>query len=212
MGKIKRGILGGFSGKVANVVGSSWKGISVMKSLPLSVANPKTASQVAQRTKFKAVVAFAVAILSGVIKPLWDRFAQLESGFNAFISENVGYFNADGTYDPSDIVISKGKMEATNLNTVVANETSGAVTYNFDSSTGNPLALPSDQSFVVIQSDDTKEILFGGFDGATRDESAGSKFVGGLVEGEIYNIWHCFKRADGTVVSNSTFYQVAAIA
>ncbi len=40
MGIIKRGILGGFSNKVANVVGSSWKGINTMRALPLSVANP----------------------------------------------------------------------------------------------------------------------------------------------------------------------------
>jgi len=30
MGTIKRGILGGFSGKVANVVGTSWKGIALL--------------------------------------------------------------------------------------------------------------------------------------------------------------------------------------
>ena len=48
MGILKQGILGGFSGKVANVVGTSWKGIAVIKAMPLSVANPKTAGQVAQ--------------------------------------------------------------------------------------------------------------------------------------------------------------------
>ena len=31
MGTIKQGILGGFSGKVGTVVGSSWKGISYMR-------------------------------------------------------------------------------------------------------------------------------------------------------------------------------------
>ena len=56
MGVIKQGILGGFSGKVANIVGSSWKGIPVIKSLPLSVANPQTAAQTTQRNKLKGVV------------------------------------------------------------------------------------------------------------------------------------------------------------
>src|SRR5690606_508733 len=42
MGIIKQGILGGFSGKVGNVVGASWKGIDYIRSLPSSVSNPRT--------------------------------------------------------------------------------------------------------------------------------------------------------------------------
>lgn len=38
MGTIKQGILGGFSGKVGNVVGASWKGIDYIRSLPSSVS------------------------------------------------------------------------------------------------------------------------------------------------------------------------------
>ena len=45
MGKIRQGIIGGFSGKVGNVVGAAWKGISYMRILPVSVANPKTDAQ-----------------------------------------------------------------------------------------------------------------------------------------------------------------------
>ena len=52
MGTIKQGILGGFSGKVGTVVGSSWKGISYMRGQAQSVKNPRTAKQMAQRDKF----------------------------------------------------------------------------------------------------------------------------------------------------------------
>ena len=58
MGKIGRGILGGVSGKVANVVGSRWKGIDYIRAKPLSVANPRTLLQVNQRTKFALVLRF----------------------------------------------------------------------------------------------------------------------------------------------------------
>ena len=34
MGKIGKGILGGISGKVANVVGGNWKGIDYLRSKP----------------------------------------------------------------------------------------------------------------------------------------------------------------------------------
>jgi hypothetical protein len=37
MGIVKKGILGGFSGKVGAVVDGSWKGISYMRSLPQNI-------------------------------------------------------------------------------------------------------------------------------------------------------------------------------
>ena len=52
MGTIKKGIMGGFSGKVGNIVGASWKGIAYIRSLPASVHNPRTEKQVTQRTRF----------------------------------------------------------------------------------------------------------------------------------------------------------------
>ena len=76
MGKIKSGIFSGVSGKVGGLIGSSWKGIAYLKQMPQSVANPQTAKQVAQRTKMANVVAFSLAILSTIIKPLWERGAK----------------------------------------------------------------------------------------------------------------------------------------
>jgi hypothetical protein len=56
MGRIKKGILGGFSGKVGTVVGANWKEISYMRSLPQKVKNPRTEAQRKQRSKFLLVV------------------------------------------------------------------------------------------------------------------------------------------------------------
>jgi hypothetical protein len=58
MGRIKKGILGGFSGKVGSVVGASWKSIDYIRSLPASVRNPRTPAQVNQRSKFATVIKF----------------------------------------------------------------------------------------------------------------------------------------------------------
>ncbi len=112
MGKIKQGILGGFSGKVAGVVGSSWKGINVIRAMPVSVANPRTTPQVNQRNKFSQSILFASQILSTIIKPLWDRFAVQMSGYNAFIADNINNFNAEGLITPENLIFSKGKMAA----------------------------------------------------------------------------------------------------
>jgi hypothetical protein len=52
MGTIKKGILGGVSGKVGNVVGGSWKGIDYLRVLPASVHNANSQPQISQRYKF----------------------------------------------------------------------------------------------------------------------------------------------------------------
>ena len=58
MGTIKQGILGGFSGKVGTVIGSSWKGISYMRGQAQHVKNPRSSGQMDQRTKFNLVLNF----------------------------------------------------------------------------------------------------------------------------------------------------------
>lgn len=55
MGTIKQGILGGFSGKVGTVIGSSWKGIAYMRGRAQSIKNPKTEAQQKQRSFFREV-------------------------------------------------------------------------------------------------------------------------------------------------------------
>ena len=73
MGTIKQGILGGFSGKVGTVVGSSWKGISYMRGQAQSVKNPRTAKQMAQRDKFSLALPMEIQKqnVSGQISVSW---------------------------------------------------------------------------------------------------------------------------------------------
>lgn len=115
MAKIPNGILGGVSGKIGGVIGSSWKGINVVKTRPLSVANPRTVPQVAQREKFTGVTKFASNILADFIKPYWDRFAVKQSGYNAFVSKNVEVFGSGNFSSPALLKLSDGKMSADEL-------------------------------------------------------------------------------------------------
>lgn len=58
MATFKEGVFGGFSGKVGNVVGASWRGIDYMRSLPLGRKDAKTKRQVKQRGKFSVTMDF----------------------------------------------------------------------------------------------------------------------------------------------------------
>lgn len=205
MGKISRGILGGFSGKVANVVGSSWKGIAVMKSLPLSVANPRTSAQQAQRNAFTQCVRFASKILAPVIKPLWDRFAQEESGYNAFISANIERFDSDGLDDPNNLIISRGQMEATEINQIAVIDGNPDVSIQFPTDTPGPLQDSEDEPYAVVWNE-TKDEVAGAAGGDTvrQDGTITVSMPSDVAGTDTVHAWLAFRRQDGTVVSNTS--------
>ena len=56
MGTIKQGILGGFSGKVGTVIGSSWRGIQVMRGLSTGRKGSPTDAQLQQQAKSAVMI------------------------------------------------------------------------------------------------------------------------------------------------------------
>jgi len=88
MGTIKQGILGGFSGKVGSVIGGIWKGISYMRGLALSVANPQTDAQLAQRQKWAVTMHF-LQPLTEFLKTGFKAYAVKMTGINAAMSYNI---------------------------------------------------------------------------------------------------------------------------
>lgn len=210
MAVIKQGILGGFSGKVAGVVGSSWKGISVMKSLPQSVANPQTAGQVAQRGKFAITVAFAVSILTTIVKPLWDRFAIRQSGYNAFIQSNIDNFDASGLVSPADLTISSGKMASSSIDSVATSGVSPTVTVNWTDDSGSGYKLASDEVYAVCYNE-TQDVV--GVSSAVAVRSDGTIDItlpANLAVGDVLRFYLAFRRADGTIVSDTSYANTTA--
>jgi len=204
MATLKQGILGGFSGKVANIIGSSWKGIPVMKSRPLSVANPKTAGQTAQRSKFSNSVAFAQAILSTVIKPLWDRFASQMSGFNDFVRTNIDLFAAEMPNPISSLVISKGKMDLTSISSAVYDQSDASLILTWANDTGVGFKLATDEAYVVVVNI-TKGEIYSFSEGQRSGGTASTENVTGWDLADVKHAFLAFKRADGTIVSNTSY-------
>jgi hypothetical protein len=58
MATFNKGILGGFSGKVGSVVGSSWRGKDIMRSRPRPSQKDPTEKQLLQQAKFTLAVTF----------------------------------------------------------------------------------------------------------------------------------------------------------
>ena len=132
MAIIKRGILGGFSNKIGNVVGTSWKGISVMRSLPQSVHNPKTEAQEEQRTNFAVASKLGSQLLDTVIKPFWDKRAIRMSGYNLWVQKNLDHWRRYNTSYNDFVTIVEGAPVELNNFSAVDNNGTLAITGNFE--------------------------------------------------------------------------------
>ena len=151
MGKIGRGILGGVSGKVANVVGSRWKGIDYIRAKPQSVANPRTLLQVNQRTKFALVLRFLQPNLN-FIKIGYKNYAVKKSQFNSAMSyilnNAITGVSPDFEIDYSMALLSRGNLAGA-LNPVFDLTTPGQVQFSWDDNSAEGNALATDKVMVV---------------------------------------------------------------
>ncbi len=152
MGKINQGILGGFSGKVGNVVGGSWKGIDYMRILPSSVANPQTTGQLDQRQKFSVTVSF-LQPLTQFLKTGFKSFAVKMTAFNAAMSYNF-HHAISGAYpnyaiNYPNVLVARGNL-ASSLNQTAASTVAGTILYTWDDNSGEIGASAQDKSLLVV--------------------------------------------------------------
>ena len=206
MGKIKQGILGGFSGKVGNVIGTSWKGISVVKVMPQSVANPQTTAQVNQRNALSFAVAFATQILANFIKPCWDRFAQGMSGYNDFISSNIALFTSQVPSNPAALIASKGKLSTAESFTFSITSANNA-TFSHTNGIAGAYDQDSDTQFVMAFVEETGK-AFAVNTGLNRTVLGPTVINNFNLDAEVGNTVHAylvFRSADGTKVSPAAY-------
>lgn len=201
MGVIRRGILGGFSNRVGNVVGSSWKGIATMRVLPLSVSNPRTAAQINVRENFSGITKMASALLTSIVKPLNDRFAVRMSGYNLFIQRNKNAFQNDGTFVPANLTLSHGRLSSPIISDAVWDN--GEITIDWDTELKGSMDLASDKAYVSVIDSVTGEVLGTSSGVASRSEGEVSFVITNTSNARI--VYLSFLRADGTEVSPSAY-------
>ena len=205
MGKLKKGILGGFSGKVGNVVGASWKGIDYIRSLPTTVRNPRTKGQVSQRTKFSVTMDF--------LKPLTPVIRQ---GFSADASGKITAMNAAMSYnlmnaitgefpdlviDYERAVIARGSLYGSD--SAAASAAAGEVAFDWDLVAANDAGM-NDSVVLVAYNADKKDCVYNDSLGK-RMEGYGSLAVPATLAGDIVHTYIFFISEDGKRNSNSIY-------
>ena len=212
MGKISQGILGGFSGKVGNVVGSSWKGISYIRIMPASVANPRTPGQVTQRTKFTAVQEFLQAQKALIAKG-FKFLANKQTPMNAAMSYNlrnaVTGVSPDVELDYANALISRGKLLPASGAGVSVNPGLATVTWTDNGSQGN--ARIDDVALLTAYSPANKEAVVIS-SGITRGDGEAAISIPSHFVGDDLEFYLAFEAADGTSVSDSVHVGTATAA
>ena len=174
MGTIKRGILGGVSGKIGNVVGSSWKGIDYLKTLPSNVNDAKSDVQIANRSKFLTVVRF-LQPLTEFIRIGFKSLAVKKTAFNAAVSYN--YHEAvtgdypDIVMDYSKVSVSQGSLTPA-YNTGLSSTVAAEVNLTWADNSGQGAAAADDVAMVVVYNPELKDAVFMLNAGARSDLSA----------------------------------------
>jgi len=132
MGKIKKGILGGFRGTVGTVIGAKWKSIDYMRSRPTSVRNPRTQPQTTQRTKFKAALDF-VRLLGEFVNIAYGKATAKMTAHNAAMRDILSNFILpDNTVDIEIYKPSTATLPNETENTAFTSQSSNDRTFSWN--------------------------------------------------------------------------------
>jgi Family of unknown function (DUF6266) len=186
MATYNNGILGEFSGKIGNVVGSSWKGIPVIRSKPVRKKTGSSVLQEQQRARFLLMSRF-LRPLTDLLNQTFKKSAVGMSCFNKAFSENkkaiAGDYPAIGIDFPR-IVLSNGKLPLGEPPTITSPE-AGKLLLTWKTGDGINLHLTTGSAFIAAYNEEFHRWIFGQFvitDGNSRCMLDAIPFSGKLVQ------------------------------
>ena len=204
MGKIKQGILGGFSGKVGPVVGSSWKGKAVMKAAPLSYNDRNSLAQQQQRLKFTIVNKFVAKALGFISEGFRKRAVGITAP-NAAVAANLDDA-ITGTWpdyqlDYSKTLVSNGPVDLPYSPSASNDNTTLSLTWADNSGMGNALA---DDKVMILAYNGTKQQAVYNTTLAERSELNASFTLPTAWTGDTVEIWIAMQRQKDNETSPSS--------
>jgi len=203
MAKQTNGIMGAFSGLVGTVVGSTWKGIPIMRSRPKSRTGPISEKEKANREKF-AVAQFWLKPLLDFVRVGFKNYSPTVVGFGAaksWMMKNAMEKTAEGfIIDPSRMLVSFGDLPSP-ANIRLGEMEASKLTVYWDV-VEKDYAHMYDQCMLLAY-DIEKERAIMKLTGQFKH--VGSDTLDHLEKGRPYHIYVAFIAADRSVVSDSVY-------
>lgn len=206
MGTIKKGILGGFSGKVGTVIGANWRGLDVMRSLPKKSGIAPTDDQIKQRLKFGIVMGF-LSPVKGIIEKAYGTSQGVKSRFNLatsfHIQEAIAGIMPALDIDFPKVVFTKGELLGPSSATATA-AAAGEIAYAWQNNNNSGLSKDTDKAIAIVFSPSEKKyvILDGG---AVRSDLALTLEMPAQFTGKNVHSWLGFVSANGKDAATSLY-------
>lgn len=174
MAILKKGILGGVSKKIGNVVGYRLAGQDVIRSLPAQYNDKNSLAQQKQREKLKYFVA-VFRLLSYLVRTSFPNRKQTSSAYNEFVSKNKSALSADAdlnlSVDTDKVYYSDGDLKGLQ-DLAVSEDVSGEFTLSWTDNADNVNAFVNDSLYVVAYDADGYRQVYAQETGDIRNDES----------------------------------------
>lgn len=206
MAIIKQGVLGAFSGKVGTVIGTSWKGIAIIRGIAASIVNPRTPAQLEQRARFSLVVKF-LRTLTAFLRSGFKSAALQMSGFNAAVAYNVknavsGIY-PELTLDYTKLRVTQGNLPGA-LNPTVVSSAAGTVAFHWDDNSMDAGSMADDKAVLLVYNP-VKGQSVNSIGPLTRTEGDQTLTLPAAFTGDQVECYISFANANESVFSDSIY-------
>lgn len=212
MGTFKKGILGGFSGKVGTVVGASWRGLDVLRSLPKKSRVQATREQEEQRSKFALIVAF-LTLVKQLIDAKFGKREGTKSRFNLAISYHIrqAIIGAYPSFaiDFSKVVLTKGELVGANAPAFLSPNPT-ALDFSWTDNTGSGLSFANDVAILIAYNETKQEFVYDA-PGATRADQFATLAIPAGYTGDTVHCWIAFTDSNGKMSSTNNYLGSATV-
>ena len=212
MGKIEKGVLGGFSGLVGTVVGAKFRGIDVIRSRPVKSKKPPKQSMLDQRSKFALITKFLKRIKSWVDLG-FSAGGTTASPMNLAVALNleraIKGISPAFSIDYTKLVLSNGELPVLeNLSVTPAAARTLNFTWNeyedWESNEERTVLRNTDRVSFLLHNPVTNSSLKGLLTG-NRGMLAGKTFMSLAMMGAPCHLWTFVTSEDGMSISESQY-------
>lgn len=206
MGTYNKGILGAFSGKVGPVVGATWRGKEVMRSLPKKSNRLATTYQQQQRSKFAMTTEFLGGI-QPVIKRYFGSNAGLKTRRNQAMSylmkEAIVFTDPNYEWDYTKVLISKGDLLGINNGAVIAG-TGQNLDFSWTDNSGQGEGMATDKLVVVVYEPTSKATVYS-LNAGSRSSGSATLELPNFLSGLEVQVWATFVSSNDTLYATSLY-------
>lgn len=204
MGKMTNGILDDFSGTIGKVVGSKWRGVSVMRSKAKNRKNANTPKQQTQKAKFKLASAFTRSMHDLLNLGFRDQAVQMTGanyGLSLVLSNAIIGTDPDFKIAYDRVLVSKGTLGNV-LGLTVTSPAAGTIQFTWTDTDETGKEKNTDVAILVAHCPELNRSVFkaaGSRDAKTAQLNA-PRFAGKKV-----HTWITFMSVNGKFLADSEY-------